>query len=85
MLDIVDLLNSEELSNDTKLVSLDIINIFPSIDNEKGINAVMFRIYLIIVICKNHQQIHKYRARTKYYTISYSFWCDTSENSRNSD
>ena len=40
LLDIIDTLNEQPISNHTKLVSLDIVNMFPSIDNQRGIQAV---------------------------------------------
>ena len=40
ILDIIDGLNSTGLPNNCKLVSFDIINMFPSIDNKRGIEAV---------------------------------------------
>ena len=40
LLDIIDTLNEQPISNHTQLVSLDIVNMFPSIDNQRGIQAV---------------------------------------------
>ena len=40
LLDIIDELNSENIPDNTILVSFDIINIYPSIDNDKDIAAV---------------------------------------------
>ena len=40
MLDIIDNLNDSDLPEDSVLVSFDVANIFPSIDNESGIKAV---------------------------------------------
>ena len=40
LLDIIDTLNDQSMSNHTKLVSLDIVNMFPSIDKQRGIPAV---------------------------------------------
>ena len=40
MLQIIDNINANELPNDTILVSFDIVNMFPNIDNIKGIEAV---------------------------------------------
>ena len=40
LLDIIDELNSERIPDNTILVSFDIINIYPSIDNDRGIAAV---------------------------------------------
>ena len=37
---VTDTLNEHPISNHTKLVSLDIVNMFPSIDNQRGIQAV---------------------------------------------
>ena len=41
MLDIIDDLNNLNLHPESVLVSFDIINIFPSIDNKLGINSVI--------------------------------------------
>ena len=41
LLDIIDELNSERIPDNTILVSFDIINMYPSIDNDRGIAAVM--------------------------------------------
>ena len=41
MLDIIDDLNSSSLYPESVLVSFDIINMFPSIDNKMGINSVI--------------------------------------------
>ena len=40
LLDIIDELNSERIPDNTILVSFDIINMYPSIDNDRGIAAV---------------------------------------------
>ena len=40
MLQIIDNINANELPNDTILVSFDIVNMFPNIDNITGIEAV---------------------------------------------
>ena len=40
LLDIIDTLNEQPISSYTKLVSLDIVNIFRSIDNQRGMQAV---------------------------------------------
>ena len=40
LLQIIDSTNANELPNDTSLVSLDIVNMFPNTDNIKGIQAV---------------------------------------------
>ena len=40
LLDIIDTLNEQPISNHKKLMSLDIANMFPSIDNQRGIQAV---------------------------------------------
>ena len=40
MLDIIDNLNDSDLPEDSVLVSFNVANIFPSIDNESGIKAV---------------------------------------------
>ena len=40
MLDIIDDLNNLNLHPESVLVSFDIINVFPSIDNKMGINSV---------------------------------------------
>ena len=40
LLQIIDTLNQTEIPNDAILVSFDIVNMFPSIDNTMGINAV---------------------------------------------
>ena len=40
MLDIIDILNSLDLSLDSILVSFDIINMFPNIDNNLGLSSV---------------------------------------------
>ena len=40
LLDIIDTLNEQAVSNHKKLVSLDIFNMFPSIDNQRGMQAV---------------------------------------------
>ena len=40
LLDIIDGLNESGISDDTILVSFDIVNMYPSIDNENGIQAV---------------------------------------------
>jgi len=40
LLDIIDELNNNELPEDAILVSFDIINMFPSIDNTNGVNAM---------------------------------------------
>ena len=40
LLTIIDTLNENSISDDTKCVSFDIVNMFPSIDNERGIEAV---------------------------------------------
>ena len=40
MLDIIDNLNDSDLPKNSALVSFDVVNMFPSIDNESGIKAV---------------------------------------------
>ena len=40
LLDIIDELNSEMILDNTILVSFDIVNMYPSIDNDRGIAAV---------------------------------------------
>ena len=40
LLDIIDTLNDQAMSNHTKFVSLDIVNMFPSIDNQRGTQGV---------------------------------------------
>ena len=40
LLEIIDTLNQQPISNHSKLVSLDIVNMFSSIDNQRGIQAV---------------------------------------------
>ena len=40
MLDIIDNLNDSDLPENSVLVSFDVVNMFPSIDNESGIKAV---------------------------------------------
>ena len=40
LLQIIDNINANELPNDKILVSFDIVNMFPNIDNNKGIEAV---------------------------------------------
>ena len=40
LLQVIDNLNANELPNDTILVSFNIVNMFPNIDNIKGIEAV---------------------------------------------
>ena len=40
MLDIIDHLNDSDLTENSALVSFDVVNMFPSIDNESGIKAV---------------------------------------------
>ena len=49
LLDIIDELNSERIPDNTILVSFDIINMYPSIDNDRGIanvrNALEIRAY----------------------------------------
>ena len=40
LLDIIDNINQKGLSTDTLLVSFDIVNMFPNIDNERGIQTV---------------------------------------------
>ena len=40
LIDIIDTLNEQLISNHTELVCLDIINVFPSIDNQRGIHTV---------------------------------------------
>ena len=40
LLDIIDHINGNGISNNTTLVSFDIVNMFPSIDNTKGIKAI---------------------------------------------
>ena len=40
LLDIIDELNSEMISDNTILVSFDIVNMHPSIDNDRGIAGV---------------------------------------------
>ena len=40
LLDIIGTLNEQPILNLTKLVSLDIVNTFPSIDHQRGIQAV---------------------------------------------
>ena len=41
LLDIIDELNSKSIPYDTILVSLDIVNMYPSIENDRGIAAIM--------------------------------------------
>ena len=41
MSDIIDNLNSLNLYPESELVSFDIMNLFPSIDNKMGINSVI--------------------------------------------
>ena len=55
LLDIIDSLNDKGFPENTILVSFDVVNMFPSIDNENGIKAV----YNILEKRekKNHQQI----------------------------
>ena len=40
LLDIIDNLNEQPISNHKKLLSLGIVNMFPSIENQRGIQAV---------------------------------------------
>ena len=40
MLDIIDNLNDSDLPENSVLVSLDVVNVFPSIDNESGLEYV---------------------------------------------
>ena len=40
MFDIIDILNDSDLPENSLLVSFDVVNMFPSIDNESGIKAV---------------------------------------------
>ena len=55
LLDVIDTLYEHPISNHTELVSLDIANMFPSIDNRRAIQAV--EDILITRAIKNHQQI----------------------------
>ena len=40
LLDIIDHLNEKGLPSNAKLISFDIVNMFPSIDNQRGMEAV---------------------------------------------
>ena len=37
VLDVIDTLNEQPILNHTKLVSLDVVNMFPSIEDQRGI------------------------------------------------
>ena len=45
LLDIIDDLNNSCIPNDSMLISFDIVNMFPSIDNIKGMEAVKMALY----------------------------------------
>ena len=44
MLDIIDQINENGIPDDAVLVSLDVENMFPSIDNERGMETVQKRL-----------------------------------------
>ena len=45
LLDIIDTINETGIPDETILVSFDIVNMFPSIDNVKGMDAVRLALY----------------------------------------
>ena len=55
VLDVIDTLNEQPILNHTKLVALDVVNMFPSIENQRGIQGVQD--VLDARAIKNHQQI----------------------------
>ena len=55
VLDVIDTLNEQPILNHTKLVALDVVNMFPSIENQRGIQGVQD--ILDTHAIKNHQQI----------------------------
>ena len=55
VLDVIDTLNEQPILNHTKLVSLDVVNMFASIENQRGIQRVQD--ILDARAIKNHQQI----------------------------
>lgn len=55
VLDVIDTLNEQPILNHTKLVALDVVNMFPSIENQRGIQGVQD--ILDTRAIKNHQQI----------------------------
>ena len=65
LLDIIDTLNEQAISHHTKLVSLDIVNMFPSIDNQRGIQAVQ-DILNIRAIKKTINRLRNRRSQTVF-------------------
>ena len=55
LLDIIDTFNEHAISNNANLVSLDIVNMFPTIANQRGIQVVQDILNTRAI--KNHQQI----------------------------
>ena len=55
LLDIIDTFNEHAISNHANLVSLDIVNMFPTIANQRGIQVVQDILNTRAI--KNHQQI----------------------------
>ena len=55
VLDVIDTLNEQPILNHTKLVALDVVNMFPSIENQRGIQGVQD--ILDTRAIKNHQLI----------------------------
>ena len=55
LLDIIDTSNEHAISNHANLVSLDIVNMFPTIANQRGIQVVQDILNTRNI--KNHQQI----------------------------
>ena len=55
VLDVIDTLNEQPILNHTKLVALVVVNMFPSIENQRGIQGVQD--ILDTRAIKNHQQI----------------------------
>ena len=55
VIDVIDTLNEQPILNHTKLVALDVVNMFPSIENQRGIQGVQD--ILDTRAIKNHQQI----------------------------
>ena len=55
LLDIIDTFNEHAISNTANLVSLDIVNMFPTIANQRGIQVVQDILNTRAI--KNHQQI----------------------------
>ena len=55
LLDIIDTFNEHAISNHANLVSLDIVNMFPAIANQRGIQVVQDILNTRAI--KNHQQM----------------------------